>query len=259
MNKIGEIEIRIIGKSGKEDLKPDNYDITHIIEMLSNVEDLLFPDGKKNRPVITYDLSEGSVRHLFKTAMQAVIGFSAVLGQIQETNSIDFLSHRTAKAIENIQEVSREKNYEFQFLTSLNKGVEFSITPETRFERVENIWVDAEFYFYGIIKDAGGKNKANIHLDTKEYGYLTLQTGQEFLEHQEENLLYRQFGARVIGKQHIETGEINTKTLKLIELIDYNPKFDEDYLSSLIAKAKKNWQGVDTDDWLQNIRGDYEA
>ena len=61
------------------------------------------------------------------------------------------------------------------------------------------------------------------------------------------------------GKQNIETGEIDTKSLQLIELIDYQPKFDNDYLNSLIKKAKNIWKNVNPDEWLFNLRGGYEA
>lgn len=259
MDKIGDIEIRVVGKSGNLELKPNNYDIRHIASILQNVEDLLYPNYKKDRPIITYDIQEGSVRHIFKTPIQYIIGFSAILGQIQESNSIDFLDLKTARAIENIQQLAQQKNYEFQFTTSIKKEVELSINSTSRFFRTENIWADAEFYFYGILKDAGGKSKANIHIDTDDYGYLAIETGQDFLMEQEENLLYKKFGVRATGKQNMETGEIDTKTLKLVELINYNPKFDSDYLSSLISKAKKSWKGIDTNEWLMNMRGGYEA
>ena len=61
MEKIGDIEIRVIGKSGNQNLSPDNYDIKHIATILQNVEDLLYPNNKKNTPIITYDIEEGSV------------------------------------------------------------------------------------------------------------------------------------------------------------------------------------------------------
>ena len=102
MDKIGGIEIRVVGKSGNLELKPDHYDIRDIASILQNVEDLLFPSKKKDRPLITYDIQEGSVRHLFKTPVQYVIGFSAILGKIEESNSIDFLDLKTATAIESI-------------------------------------------------------------------------------------------------------------------------------------------------------------
>jgi hypothetical protein len=259
MEKLGDIEFIVYGKSGNQELKPNNYDIKHIAFLLQNVEDLLFPNNKKERPLIAYNIQEGSVRHIFKTTIQTVIGFSAILGQIEENQSIDFLDLKTARALENIQNFSLQKNYEFQIKTSLKENFELQITPNTRYYRTENIWVDAEFYFYGILKDAGGKNKVNIHLDTEEYGYLTIETGEDFLKEREENLLYKNFGVRAFGKQNIETGEIDTKTLKLVELVYYNPKFDPTYLNNLILKAKKNWKGINTDEWLNDIRGGYDT
>lgn len=259
MEKIGEIEIKVVGKLGKLDLKPDNYDIKHIARILQNVEDMLYPTNKKDRPQITYSIQEGSVRHIFKTSLQSIIGLSAILGQIQKSNSIDFLELKTAQAIESIQELSQQKDYEFLFSTSLKNEVELSINPQTRFFRTENTWADAEFYFYGILKDAGGKSKANIHIDTDEYGYLTIETAKDFLMDQKRNLLYKNFGVRASGKQNLETGEIDNKSLKLLQLIDYNPEFDSDYLSSLISRAKKSWKGINTDKWLSELRGEYEG
>lgn len=259
MDKIGDIEIRVIGKSGNLKLKPENYDIRHIANILQNVEDLLYPNNKKDRPLITYDIQEGSVRHIFKTPIQYIIGFSAILGQINGSNSIDFLDLKTARAIESIQQLSKQKNYEFLFTTSVKNDVELAINPTTKFYRTENIWADAEFYFYGTLKDAGGKSKANIHIDTDDYGYLAIESGQDFLMEQEANLLYKKLGVRARGKQSIETGELDTKSLKLVELINYKPEFDSDYLSYLISKAKKSWKGVDTNDWMTDLRGGYEA
>lgn len=259
MDKIGEIEIRVVGKSGYKDLSPDNYDIKQIAAILQNVEDLLYPNNKRDRPIITYDIEEGSVKHKFKTTIQAVIGFSAILSQVQSNNSIDFLELKTARAIENIQNLSRQKNYEFQIKTSLKDEYELTINPSTKFIQTEDAWVEAELYFYGILRDAGGKSKANIHLDTQDYGYLAIETGQEFLKEIEENLLYKRFGVRAVGLQNLESGEVDTKSLKLLELIDYNPKFDKSYLNNLIEKAKNSWKKINPDEWLIDIRGGYEA
>ncbi len=258
MDKIGEILIIVTGKTGKIKLTPESYDIKYIVDILQNVENLLFPENKKNRPLITYDIQKGSVKHIFKTSFQTVIGFNAVLHQISQNGSIDFLQLKTARAFESFQKISVQKNYDFEITTSVEPNSSVIITPKTKFYRTEDIWVDAEFYFYGVLKDAGGKNNANIHIDTKDYGYLIIETNQKFLAERTENLLYKKFGVRAIGKQNIETGEIDTHSLKLIELIDYNPDYDESYLKKLITKAKNSWKGVDTDRWLIDLRGDYE-
>lgn len=79
----------------------------------------------------------------------------------------------------------------------------------TRNYRTEAIWADAEFYFYGKVIKAGGKNPANIYVHTKELGTVRIQTPISFLEQYDENLLYKTFGIRATGKQHSETGEID--------------------------------------------------
>jgi hypothetical protein len=68
--------------------------------------------------------------------------------------------------------------------------------------------------------------------------------------------LYKSFGVRVLGKQNIKTGELDKSELKLVDIIDYNPLYKEDYIKSLIKKAKNSWGNVkDADEWLSNLRG----
>jgi hypothetical protein len=260
VENLGNIEIRIAGSRGNIDLSPDNYDIREIITILQTAENLLFPTSKKDRPTISYSIEAGSVRHIIKTSLQAVIGFNAIIGQVGSSNSVDFLEAQSAQAIETLQENSIKNNFELSIRTSLDQSNELKITNKTRFTRTQNIWVDAEFYFYGTLTNAGGKSKANIHLDTEDLGSLTIQTDREFLGEKEENLLYKDFGVRAIGKQNIQTSEIDKSSLKLIELIDYSPKYDQNYLSSLMKKATSKWSDVnDADEWLNSIRGSYEA
>lgn len=260
MEKTGSIEIIIAGSRGNVRLSPDNYDIGEVIPMLENAEDLLYPGDKKNRPTISFKIEEGSVRNIFTTSMQIVIGFNAIIGQINDSQNIDFLEIKTAKALENIQKIAVEKDYFFTLRTSLENTYELKLDKTTRFYRTEAIWADAEFYFYGKVTNAGGKDKANIHLLTSEYGTVIIETPKDFLEGREDNLLYKTFGIRARGKQHSDSGQIDLSTLKFVELIDYQPKYDEQYLKGLRDRAKKNWLGtINPDEWLREIRGGYEA
>jgi hypothetical protein len=52
----------------------------------------------------------------------------------------------------------------------------------THLYRTEAIRADAEFYFYGKITNAGGKDKVNIHINTDEYGSITIFTLFHFLK-----------------------------------------------------------------------------
>lgn len=260
MEKIGYIEIHIAGSKGNIELSPDNYDIREIISILENAENLLYPGEKKDRPLISYSIENGSVKHILKTSIQFIIGFNAIIGQVGKIQNIDFLDLSTAKAFENIQDIAFKRNYAFTIKTSLENTNEVKIDRTTKFKRTEAIWADAEFYFYGKVTNAGGKDKANIHIYTDDLGTVRIQTPISFLEEYENNLLYKTLGIRASGKQHSETGEIDTSTLKFIELVDYYPKYDEDYLKKLRDKAKKNWLGdIDADLWLKNLRGGYDA
>ena len=260
MKKIGFIEIRITGSNGNLDLSPDNYDIREIISILENAENLLYPGGKRDRPNISYKIEEGSVKHIFKTSIQYIIGFNAIIGQVSQVQNIDFLDLGTAKAFENIQDIATKRNYAFSIKTSLDNTNEVNVDKTTSFYRTEAIWVDAEFYFYGKITNAGGKGKTNLHILTDE-GSFIVQTPLTFFENLEENIIHKKlYGIRATGKQHSETGEIDTSTLKFIELVDYQPKYDELYLQALRDKAKKSWLGsINPDTWLKEIRGGYDA
>ena len=260
MEKIGYIEIRITGSKGNLDLSPENYDIREIISILENAENLLFSGDKRERPTISYKIEEGSVKHIFKTSIQFIIGFNAIIGQVSQVQNIDFLDLSTAKAFENIQDIAVKRNYAFSIKTSLENTYEVKIDRTTRYYRTEAIWADAEFYFYGKVTNAGGKDKANIHIYVEEIGTVRIQTPISFLEQYDDNMLYKTFGIRATGKQHSETGEIDTSTLKFIELVDYQPKYDEQYLKKLRDKAKKSWlRGISPDNWLKEIRGSYDA
>lgn len=259
MEKTGQIEIRISGFKGNLELSPDNYDIREIMAVLENAENLLFPYDKKDRPLLSYKIEEGSVRHIFKTSAQFIIGFNAILGQINSVQNIDFLDQPTSNAIENFQALSIKSDLTFSISTSVAESNSLRIDRTTNYVKTQSLWVEAEFYFYGKLTNAGGKDKANIHILTEEMGTLRIETPIEFLEKYEENLLYKSFGIRAVGKQHIETGEIDRSTLRFVELIDYKPKYDEDYLRVIRNKAFNSWlNDVDPDKYISEIRG-YDA
>lgn len=260
MEKVGYIEIRITGTKGQSDLVRDNYDIREVREVLEQAESMIVPGDKKDRLPISYQLEEGSVRHIFKTSMQYVIGFNAIVGQIAENKSIDFLDLPTAKAFEAFQHIAIRKHYTFEIRTSMENSYTVNIDPGTKFIRTKSIWVEGEFYFYGKIVSIGGKEKSSIHLVTEDLGILNIHTNKEYLTTLENNVLYRAYGIRAIGKQHIETGELDRASLQFMELIDYQPRFNEDYLNELRAKATNAWlKDINATDWLREIRGGYDT
>ncbi len=260
MNNIGNIEIIVSGTKGNTPLEPDNYDVAEIRQILEQAENLLITGDKKNRPAISYDIQKGSVKHIFKTTMQYIIGFNAIIAQVNTEKSIDFLDLPTAKAFETLQNIALQKNYSLSLQTSLDNSATLKITAETNYHRTASLWVDANFYFYGKITSLGGKEKSHIHLLTADAGTIIVQTPREFLEQREDNLLYKTYGIHVLGKQNTDTWETDKSTLHFIELVNYTALYNEDYLQGLQRKAQKSWSGIeDTTDWLRNLRGGFDA
>ena len=56
------------------------------------------------------------------------------------------------------------------------------------------------------------KEKANIHLDTKDYGLLKVASDKAILKDYESNPLYKDYGIRATGKQNVNTGELDKST-----------------------------------------------
>jgi hypothetical protein len=182
-----------------------------------------------------------------------VIGFGAVLSQISTEQQIDFLHERSAAAIETLQKLAVAHDYVIRI--SANEG-SLKIDRTTHYLRNAKLWVDAEFYLYGELTNAGGKSSPNIHLDTEEYGTLRISTDKDYLRGTDKNLLYKKFGLRVAGKQNFQTFEMDRNSLVFVDLFDYDMEYSDAYLDSLLKKAAPAWQDVlDADQWLNEIRG----
>ena len=150
-------------------------------------------------------------------------------------------------------------NYIIFLKTSLPESTELRIDKTTKYFRTSTLLADAEFYFYGKVMNAGGKERVNIHVMTEDLGIIRIETPQPVLENLEGNILYKSFGVRASGKQNTETGEVDKGSLVFIEMIDYSPKYDNDYLQKIREKAK-TWLGsINPDEWLREVRGGYNA
>ncbi len=262
MEETASLEIRIIGQAGNKELKPVHYDIKELSALFKSVGSLLRPDTKNQETIISYLLQEGSVRNTFTTSKKHIEAIQKILLTLFAQKTIDFLleneeNEKIALAIESLQEEAYKKERTFELKTSLGIDKELVISPKTNYIRPESYWFDSEFYLYGELQNIGGKKKCNIHIGSDEYGDLIVQTDKTTIEHLKENLLYKTIGIRASGKENIK-GEFKKNSLKLIEFLDYNPTYDQNYINQWIAKAGKHWKGVDPEKWLSELRGDYD-
>ncbi len=255
MEKTGTIVIRIDGQIGALKLTPEVFDVRELKDLLTRVEDLLFPGERKERPTIGYRNEEGSVRNIFTTSMQSVIAFNAVLGQIKQQQNIDFLEVRTASAIEAMQNEAIKKGWAFTLSTGLPNSSELVVDRESLFKRTDDVWVEVELYLYGEVIDAGGKEKANIHVSVPGKGVFIVQTPKQAIADLKESIIYKPYGLRVVGKQNMATGEVDRNSVQFLELIDHQARFDKAYFDQLRKKASPWIKEIDPDAWLNEIRG----
>jgi hypothetical protein len=97
-------------------------------------------------------------------------------------------------------------------------------------------YINTEFLLYGEVYQEGGI-VPNFHINTREYGKLTVSATKEQIVEGEKRV-YRIYGLKMQGKQNIETKM--PFDLKLLDFIEYNPVFDKAQLNILIEKATPN-------------------
>lgn len=255
MQNLDYIEVHIKGLSGGNQLTPYNYDIADLKDMLSIIINL-FPNASGNNSTLSLKIEDGSVRQLFYGSKQRVLLAATLIGMLVGNETLDGIDPKTACQVELLQKTAIAKGYTYEIFTNQSLDEQpLCVSPATKFQRIETTWVDGEFYLYGNIVNAGGKAEPNIHLDTKDFGVLTISTNRNYLENQTTNLIYHTCGVRAVGKQNVVTGEFDKGTLELIELIDYSADFDSDYLEKCIKKASPSWKDVENPtEWLYHIR-----
>ncbi|MCB9352167.1 MAG: hypothetical protein H6573_32430 [Lewinellaceae bacterium] len=251
------IELRIEGLREGKKLSPDLLDIDELVNLLSYARDFLYPEKNHARSRVSIKLEDGSAVIKFSVMGAVAIQSQALLGELNANHDLGLLKSKQTEAIQNIQQFASRENFTLQFGLSekLNEGL--TITRQTEWIHPEEIWVDEELYMVGEIVDVGGKTNPNIHLDTKEFGTITISSDRETLKEDDKNRLYKKQQVCIRIKKNLYTGEIDKKSAKLLAFLDFdeNESADE-YLDRLIAESKPYMDKIeDPEEWLKNIRG----
>ncbi len=256
------INIKIEGLREGKQLSPDLLDVDEVVSLLSYARDFLFPEKGKSRGRVSVALKEGSAIISLDVDSATAVQAHALLGQLNSDHDLGLLNSKQVEAIEGIQKFVSEGNFVLHF------GMFDAIAPglrldrETEWSNPEDIWIDEELYVQGEIVDVGGKTKSNIHIDTEEFGTLTVAADKLTLSEDDKNRLYKRHQLRILIKRNLNTGEFKKGSAKLIEFIDFDDGQEEtaeEYLDRLIAEAKPYMDKIeDPEKWLKNVRG-YEG
>lgn len=249
------ISIKLTGKTSQGDLNPRDIDIAETKEFLSDVETLLFPTKteKDERPKVSYEVQDGSVKNLFFIPAANVIMFTALMSEVGKRGSTDLLQQKAAAVIDKWQKKSFVSGREYSISSSVNETPFLTIKRDTKFIAPQTDWVNTTLYLYGEIFEEGGLSNSNLHILTERYGRLTVDATKEQLT-SGANKLYSVYGLWVRGKQNIASGAL--KDLSLIDFLTHQPDYDELALNMLIDKASVSWNKIkDKDAWLTDVKG----
>lgn len=250
------ISVIIYGKTAEGNLTPRDIDIAETKELLNDVETLLFPSKseKEERPKVSYEVKDGSVKNIFFIPAAKAIMFTALMSEVGKQGNVDLLDTKQASIIDKWQRKAYTSGRQYSISSSISTDHEFiKITKESQYIAPQTEWINTSLYLYGKIYEEGGLNKVNLHILTDRYGKLVVDATEEQLT-TGTNKLFQIYGVWVKGKQNLQTGSL--KDLTLIDFLTYQTEYDDIALNKLIEKASKNWKKVkDKDGWLSDIRG----
>ncbi len=250
------ISVIIYGKTAEGNLNPRDIDIAETKELLSDVETLLYPSKseKEERPKVSYEVKDGSVKNLFFIPAAKAIMFTALMSEVGKQGNVDLLDIKQASIIDKWQRKAYTTGRQYSIASSVSTDQEFiKITKESQYIAPQTEWVNTSLYLYGKIYEEGGLNRVNLHILTDRYGKRVVDATEEQLT-TGTNKLFQIYGVWVKGKQNLQSGLL--KDLTLIDFLTYQTEYDDIALNKLIEKASKSWKKVkDKDGWLSDIRG----
>lgn len=179
---------------------------------------------------------------------------------VQQGGSLDNISPVRAKVIADLQEKARKNPNRLYVIsddsnkkTMGNDYIRISADTDYTFT-IDDQWIDTEAYVYGKVYDMGGKSKSNVHLTLSNGNSIKLGADESVLAEDSENRLYKDQLVHIKAQRNMRTKQLRNE--QLVSFEHYEPHFNEDDFSRLVAKTKKAWSDVpDIVRWVEEIRG----
>ena len=251
------IDLKIEGLREGEQLRPELLDVDEIVSLLSYARDFLFPENGKDRSRVSVAFKEGSAVVSFDVDPATAIQSHAILADLNAYHNLGLLKPKQVDAIEGIRKFVTEQNFVLYFgiAEKLTEGLK--IDRNTKWITPEEIWFDEELYGFGEIVDLRGKTHANVHIDTKDFGVLTIAANKDILLEDDKNRLYKKQQLRILIKRNLQTGKFKKGSAQLIEFVDFDRgESHDEYLDRLISASKPYMDKIgDPNEWLKQIRG----
>ena len=168
---------------------------------------------------------------------------------------LDALDPRRREVVDGWQKLARSvQGLAFRLSApALDRPVVISAETDYRADDADQ-WVRVERYVRGEIQDLGGAVKPNAHVRLPDGSSLTVSTERDVLRNDTVNRLYKPAMLRVQAQYNVLTREL--KDARLIEFVQYEPRFEEGDLERLNRRGAQAWKDVDdAAAWVDELRG----
>lgn len=183
------------------------------------------------------------------------------IGRLENGMNLDGMNRTRQTIVKNWQRQARKHpDFKVSIESNENKFRTVTISSQSDYHpKSDDLWAETEKYLIGRVLDMGGKSAANVHLEVAgQSKSLTLNTSEEYLRMQENNILYHNVRVRVRAEQNMQTREL--RNIRLLEFAGEMPSYNEDELNQAIAKGTKAWADVkNITNWVAEQRGGFDA
>lgn len=249
------VTIALIDRSDGYEASPERVRLAALRDFASDVAMFLRGSGREIDPAeVDVAVRTGSLAIETQPLPPSLTLFRD-LESLRSSELLDRLDSNRKKVLERWQKTARD-TAEIAYRISaplLKSPVVISAATDFRANDADE-WVEVERYVQGEIVDLGGSTKANAHVRLPDGRTLTIMTHQQVLRDDQTNRLYKQATLRVRAQYNVLTKEL--RDARLVEFVEYAPRFDEAEFERLTRKGREAWKDVDdATAWVDGLRG----
>ncbi len=201
---------------------------------------------------VLVSMEDGSLA-LVATGLMAATTLWADLTRLETQDALSRIDPKRAAVIERWQSSSRQNPHRVYRVADLDERLNWLISHETSFRKVEDPWVAIEKYVHGRIVDWGGKVRVNVHLEMDDGTVLKISATQDLLAREELNRLYRPALLHIAAEENLLTGMIRNP--RLLSFESHQPVYEEAEFDEMVRRGTAAWSGVsDATAWLEDLR-----
>ena len=235
-------------------VSPQRLPLATLKSFTDEVMDLLRGDGAKSDGAqVEVSVVAGSLG--LETEPLADSVFFADLRRLATDERLDGIGPRRRGVLEKWQAKARKLPLvRFEISTpALTAPVVISAATDYRTQAADQ-WVKVERYVQGEVEDLGGSDRVNAHIRLADGERLMVDTDKAMIRDDKINRLYKTTMVRISAEYNVATRQ--HRNARLIEFVDYAPRFDEQEFERLTEVGRRAWKDVpDPSAWVESLRG----